>query len=69
MVQKKWNELQKETHMETYGVEPEFGSYKVSGIGDDKYPEKYKTQLRTLAHMETAFRSALRGHELVKKGM
>lgn len=69
MVQNKWNEVQKQAHMETYGKEPSFGDYKVSGIGDSSYPDKYKKELRTLAHMETAFKSALRGHELAKKGM
>ena len=66
MLKAKWNDIQKQAHMETYGEEPSFGSYKVSGIGDSTYPSMYKTQLRTLAHMETAFKNALIGHEAAR---
>ena len=66
IVKNKWSEIQKAAHMEKYGEEPGFGSYRVSGIGDDKYSENYKKQLRTLAHMETIFKSALGGHKKVK---
>lgn len=65
-VKKKWAEIQKQAHMELYGEEPGFGSYRVSGIGDSGYDEKYKKQLRTLAHMETEFKYALGGHKKVK---
>jgi len=67
LINKKWSEIQKMAHMETYGEEPNFGSYKVSGIGDSNYSKEYKTQLRTLAHMESIFKNALIGHEAVKK--
>jgi hypothetical protein len=66
-LKKKWSEVQKQAHMETYGEQPSFGSYKVSGVGDSSYSEKHKKQLRTLAHMETAFKYALGGHKKVKK--
>jgi hypothetical protein len=66
LIKNKWSEIQKMAHMETYGEEPKFGSYKVSGIGDSNYSNEYKAQLRTLAHMETIFKSALIGHEGVK---
>lgn len=65
-LKKKWKEIQKQAHMDLYGEEPTFGSYKVSGIGDSNYDEKYKKQLRTLAHMETAFKYAVGGHKKVK---
>ena len=65
-LKKKWSEIQKQAHMETYGEQPSFGSYKVSGVGDSSYSDKYKKQLRTLAHMETAFKYALSGHKKAK---
>jgi len=59
MTQDQWNDIQKQAHMAKYGEEPSFGSYKTSGVGDEKYDENYKKQLRTLAHMQTYFKSAL----------
>jgi hypothetical protein len=67
MLKAKWSDVQKQAHMETYGEQPSFGSYKVSGIGDSKYSESYKKELRTLAHMETLFKYAIGGHKKVKK--
>ena len=65
-LKKKWKEIQRQAHLDFYGEEPTFGSYKVSGVGDSGYSEKYKKQLRTLAHMETAFKYAIGGHKKVK---
>jgi hypothetical protein len=62
----KWSEIQNAAHNEVYGEDPDFGSYKVSGIGDNKYSDTHKKQLRTLAHMETAFKNALEGHKAIK---
>jgi hypothetical protein len=59
MTQQQWGDIQKQAHMKKYGEEPSFGSYKTSGVGDENYDENYKKQLRTLAHMQTHFKSAL----------
>lgn len=63
----KWSDIQTLAHMETYGEKPGFGSYKVSGIGDNKYSDTHKKQLRTLAHMETIFKSARDAHKAAAK--
>ena len=65
-LKQKWNEIQEIAHMKTYNEKPGFGSYKISGIGDDKYPDEFKKQLRTLAHMETLFKSAFSAHKAFK---
>jgi hypothetical protein len=63
----KWSDIQTLAHMETYGEKPGFGSYKVSGIGDNKYSDIHKKQLRTLAHMENVFKNARDAHKAAAK--
>lgn len=63
----KWSDIQTIAHVETYGEKPGFGAYKVSGIGDNKYSDIHKKELRTLAHMESLFKSALAGHKAAAK--
>lgn len=44
----KWDNLADKAHMDTFGKERTVWDYRVSGIGDDKYPEEVKDKLRRL---------------------
>lgn len=58
-----WGKLQKQAHKQTFGKDPEFGDYKISGIGSDKYPEDMKDKLRELAHGATKARALSYAHK------
>jgi len=49
-LKKEWGKVQEKAHMKTFGKKPEFGDYKISGVGSDKYPEDMKNKLRELAY-------------------
>lgn len=57
-----WGEKQKEAHNATFGKDPEFHDYRISGIGRDEYSEEHKDQLRNHAHSKTAHIAAAHAH-------
>jgi hypothetical protein len=44
-----WSRLFEEGYREAYGKAPGVGSFKVSGVGDDRLADKYKNRLRAFA--------------------
>lgn len=57
-----WSDEQSKAHRETFGKEPEFHDYRVSGIGRDEYSEESKDALRNHAHSKSAHTSAAHAH-------
>jgi len=45
----KWNNLADQAHQDTFGKERTVWDYKVSHVGDEKYPEDAKNKLRKLS--------------------
>jgi len=45
-IREKWNNLADQAHQDTFGKERTIWDYKVSHVGDEKYPDDVKNKLR-----------------------
>lgn len=58
-----WGKTRDKAHKDTFGTEPSFTDYKVSGIGREEYSDKDKDKLRKLAGEASKHKSAAVVHK------
>jgi len=57
-----WGKTQEAAHQKTFGKKPEFGDYKVSGVGREEYSAEHKDKLQSLARAQGQHTSAAHAH-------
>lgn len=62
-----WGKTQEKAHMETFGTSPTITDYKISGIGREEYPAKYKDKMRKLSLDSAHHKAAAAAHSWLSK--